>query len=119
LVTPTSEFDVTELRRFGPRQKRGILERTVRVLSEQAVAASELVDEAMDAGLNGSHPITVHAKMLRLELLKTKAALERELGQLVLHCSRCWRTVHWVAGLGVAPGHWAHAEPAPNHAPIV
>jgi hypothetical protein len=101
------------------RRKRDILERAIWTLSEQAVAASGLVNEAIDAGLDGSHPITVHAKMLRLELLKTKAALERELGRLVIHCSRCWRTVHWVAGLGVEPGHWAHAEPAPNHSPVV
>lgn len=101
------------------RQKRDILERAIRTLSEQAAAGSELVNEAIDAGLDGSHPVTVHAKMLRLELLKTKAALERELGRLVLYCSRCWRTVHWVAGLGVEPGHWAHAEPAPQHKPAV
>jgi hypothetical protein len=99
--------------------KRNILERAVRTLSEQASAASELVSEAIDAGLGGSHPITVHAKMLRLELLRTKAALERELGRLVLHCSRCWRTVHWVPGLRVQPGHWAHSEPAPQHEPAV
>lgn len=100
-------------------RKQSVLERAVRVLNEQAAAASELVDEAVDAGLDGSHPLTVHAKMLRLELLKTKAALERELGRLVLDCSRCWRNVHWVSGLGVEPGHWAHAEPAPNHEPAV
>jgi len=96
-----------------------VLENAISAVADQAAKADALVDEAMDAGLNGSHPITVHAKMLRLELLKTKAALERELGQLVLHCSGCWRTVHWVAGLGVEPGHWAHAEPAPNHDPVV
>jgi hypothetical protein len=22
--------------------------------------------------------------------------------------------VHWVGGLGVSPGHWAHREPAPH-----
>lgn len=77
------------------QRKRGVLEHAVRTLSEQAAAASALVDEAIDAGLNGSHPMTVHAKMLRLELLKTKAALERELGRLVIHCSGCWRRVHW------------------------
>ena len=58
-----------------------------------------ILDEALDAGLGGSHPVTVHAKMLRLELLKVKADLERELGQLVLDCSCCGQTVHWVAGL--------------------
>lgn len=29
-----------------------------------------------------------------------KADLERELGRLVLDCSTCGQTVHWVAGLG-------------------
>ena len=37
--------------------------------------------------------------MLRLELLNVKADLERELGRLVLHCTACGRTVHWVAVL--------------------
>ncbi len=57
--------------------------------------------------------------MLRLELLNVKADLERELGRLVLDGSRCGRTVHWVPGLGVSPGHWAHREPAPHHEPAV
>jgi hypothetical protein len=52
--------------------------------------------------------------MLRLELLKVKADLERDLGQLVLDCSDCGRIVHWVSGLSTKPGHWAHREPAPH-----
>jgi hypothetical protein len=36
------------------------------------------VDEAHAAGLDGSHPVTLQAKMLRLELLNVKADLERE-----------------------------------------
>jgi hypothetical protein len=101
------------------RPQRDILERAVRVVSEQVLAADALVDEALDTGLGGSHPLTVHAKMLRLELLQVKADLERELGQLVLDCSDCGRTVHWVSGLRVTPGHWADAEPAPHHQPVV
>ena len=54
--------------------------------------------------------------MLRLELLNVKADLERELGTFVLDCSRS-QTVHWVAGLGVSPGHWSHREPAPHGEP--
>ena len=27
--------------------------------------------------------------------------------------------VHWVGGLGVKPGHWAHQEPAPHGDPAV
>ena len=57
--------------------------------------------------------------MLRLELLKVKAELERELGQLVLDCSDCGRTVHWVSGLGVTSGHRAYREPAPHGEPAV
>lgn len=63
--------------------------------------------------------MTVHAKLLRLELLKVKADLERELGQLVLNCSDCGRTVHWVSGLGVEPGYWEHREAAPHDEPAV
>src|ERR687891_1107999 len=96
------------------RRARHILERAVRTVAEQAKNASAIVDEAHDAGLDGSHPVTLQAKMLRLELLNVKADLERELGLLVLHCTACGRTVHWVAGLSGSPGHWAHREPAPH-----
>ena len=57
--------------------------------------------------------------MLRLELLKVKADLERELEDFSLHCSRCGLDVHWVSGLGSNPGHWAHLEPAPNGVPVL
>jgi hypothetical protein len=88
-------------------------------LSEQAAKADSLIDEATAAGLGGSHPLTIHAKTLRLELLKVKADLERELGALVLDCSDCGRTVHWVGGLGITPGHLAHREPAPHGEPVI
>jgi hypothetical protein len=64
------------------RQERDILERAVQTLSEQAAKADELVDEAAATG-GGDHPVTIHAKMLRLELLKVKADLERELEDFV------------------------------------
>lgn len=51
------------------------------------------------------------AKRLRMELLETKAELERELSNVLLFCQRCRRRVHWVPGVGPEPGHWAHAEP--------
>ena len=54
------------------RKERDILERAVQTLSEQAAKADARVDEASSAGLDGSHPITVQAKMLRLELLQVK-----------------------------------------------
>ena len=57
------------------RRERDILEHAVHTIAEQAAKADELVDEARAAG-GGNHPVTVHAKMLRLELLKVKADLE-------------------------------------------
>ncbi len=69
------------------RREHDILKRAVLALSDQVAAASALVDEAMAAGLDGSHPVTVHAKMLRLELIKTKSAIRWE--QFVLDCSSC------------------------------
>jgi hypothetical protein len=64
-------------------------------LEEQAAKADELVDEAKAAG-GGDHQVTVHAKMLRLELLKVKADLERELETWSLNCTKCGLDVHWV-----------------------
>ena len=55
---------------------RDILERTVAAITEHAVKTDALVDEALAAGLVGSHAVTIQAKMLRLELLKVKADLE-------------------------------------------
>lgn len=98
---------------------RDSLERAVRAVADQASAADALVREAVAADLDGSHPVALRAKVLRLELLKVKADLERELGELVMDCASCDRRVHWVAGLGVALGHWAHREPAPHHEPTV
>lgn len=98
---------------------RDILVRAVHAVADQATKADAVVDEALKAGLNGSHPVTLQAKMLRLELLNVKADIERELGQLVLDCSDCGRTVHWVSGLGDNAGHWAHAEPSPHHEPAL
>lgn len=71
------------------------------------------------AGVAGDHPVTLQAKLLRLELLKVKADLERELEDFVLNCSKCGLDVHWVGGLGVTSGHWAHARPAPHGEPVV
>lgn len=100
------------------RREREILEHAVHTIAKQAVNANELVGEATAAG-GGNHPVTVHAKMLRLELLKVKAELERELEDFSLDCSKCGLDVHWVSGLGVIPGHWAHREPAPHGEPAV
>ncbi len=94
------------------RSEREVLEDAARVIAEQAAESGRIADEALAAGLDGSHPLTVKANMLRLHLLKVKADLERDLGLLVLDCTRCGSRVHYVAGLGASPGHWAHGEPA-------
>ena len=101
------------------RTERHVLEDAVRAVTAQAIKTNDLIDEALATGLDGSHPVTVQAKMLRLELLKVKADLERELATFVLNCKRCNLEVHWVAGLSVTPGHWAHREPAPHGEPAV
>jgi hypothetical protein len=98
------------------QRERDVVEHAVRTVAAQAVKADELVDEAKAAG-GSDHPVTVHAKMLRLELLKVKADLERELETWSLNCTKCGLDVHWVSGLGVSPGHWAHREPAPHGEP--
>jgi hypothetical protein len=43
-----------------PRRDRDILERAVVTLSERALMANDLVDEAMAARLDGSHLVTIH-----------------------------------------------------------
>jgi len=90
------------------RGEREILEHAVHTIAEQAAKADDLVDEAIGVGHGRSDPLVTHAKMLRLELLKVKADLERELEDFILNCSKCVLEVHWVCGLGVTPGHWAH-----------
>jgi hypothetical protein len=101
------------------RRDRDILERAVRSIAEQAAKTNDVIDEAMETGLAADHPVTVTAKMLRLERLNVKADLERDLGRLVLHCTACGLDVHWVSGLGITPGHWAHREPAPHGEPVL
>jgi hypothetical protein len=101
------------------RQERDILQRAVTAITDQAVKTEALVDEAVAAGLGSSHPVTIQAKLLRLEILKVKADLEEGLSEFLLDCSACGREVHWVSGLGSQPGHWAHREPAPHGDPVV
>jgi hypothetical protein len=48
-----------------PRSRRDILDRAVRPVGEQAKNASAIADEAHNAGLDGSNPVTLQAKMLR------------------------------------------------------
>ncbi len=107
---------------YHPRRCSGnvtCLSEPCRAVAEQATAADKLIDEAIAAGLDGSHAVTIHAKMLRAELLRVKADLQRELGTWMLTCKSCGRDVWWVSGLGFRPGHWSHGEPAPHHDPVV
>jgi hypothetical protein len=86
-------------------------------VTQQAASADAIVDEAITAGLDGSDPPTVHVNQLRAALLSVKADLERELEREVLDCVLCGRTAHYVGGLGLRVGYWAHAEPAPPATP--
>jgi hypothetical protein len=99
-------------------RERDILERAVAAVTEQAAKADALIYDLKTAGLPEDGPV-LQAKLIRLELLKVKGDLERELGRWVLDCRRCNRRVRWVAGIGILPGHWAHAEPAPDHPPVL
>jgi hypothetical protein len=94
-----------------------LLERAVHRIADEARRVDGVVEEAYDVGFTGSDPLVVTVKTLRLELLQVKADLERELERVVRDSTRCGRTVHWVSGLGVRAGHWAHAEPAPPGEP--
>jgi hypothetical protein len=98
-------------------REREVFERAVIALSEKAADAYRLMEEAAEAGFASEHPVMVTAKELRWELLRLKGDIERQLSNLLLDCKRCHRRVHWVSGVASEPGHWAHAEPAPGHAP--
>jgi hypothetical protein len=104
---------------YGDFMEREILERTVQAIADRARDAYRVVEEAHAVDPRDESGLIAAAKRLRIELLQTKAELERELGRLLLHCQRCNRTVHWVSGVGPAPGHWADAEPAPDHDPAL
>jgi hypothetical protein len=69
-------------------RERDILERAVAGVAEQAAKADALIDDLQLAGLPEDGPV-LQAKLIRLELLKVKGDLERELGRWVLDCQRC------------------------------
>jgi hypothetical protein len=58
---------------------------------------------------------STHAKMIRLETPEREEGVGGELKTLSLNCSKCGLEVHWLSGLGVSPGHWAHREGAALH----
>jgi hypothetical protein len=65
--------------------KREILERTVRSVADRARDTYWLVEEAHEVDLRDESGLAASAKRLRMELLQTKAELERELGRLLLY----------------------------------
>jgi hypothetical protein len=81
--------------------EREILERTVRAIADRARDAYRLVEEAHEADPRDESGVTAAAKRLRMELLQTKAELERKMGRFLLHCRRCNRRV--------SPG-WKHGN---------
>jgi hypothetical protein len=95
-----------------------VLERAVQGVSEQAAKADDLMTRRPPRA-EAITPFTVHAKMLRPELLKVKGELERSLGELVLDCSKCGQTVLLGRRLGASVVHWLHREPAPHGEPSV
>jgi hypothetical protein len=44
------------------RRERDILERAVRTVAEQVKNTNAVADEAHNAGLDGSHPVTLQAR---------------------------------------------------------
>jgi hypothetical protein len=96
------------------QDERGVLERAILRVTEQAPNADAIVDGAMSAGLGGSDPTTVHVKQLRAELLGVKAELERELERDVLDCVACGKCVHFVAGSASGRGIRRTRSPRPT-----
>jgi hypothetical protein len=88
-------------------------------MAERVLDAYRLVDELHAAGFPADHPTMLAVKKMRVELLKIKGEIERELARWVEDCRRCNRRVHWVFGVGAEAGHWAHSEPAPKHRPVL
>lgn len=105
--------------RPAQRRERDLLEWAVSAVAGSAAEAEAVIDEGMEAGLGGTDPITLHLKMVRLELLTVKSGLERELERLLLDCSECGREVFWMSGLGVQGGHWVHRELSSHHEPVL
>lgn len=62
-------------RRADVRTDRDILE-SAKAVAHQAKKVDAVVAEAIDAGLDGSDPITVAVEMVRVELLRVRGELE-------------------------------------------
>ena len=68
----------------APSDEREILERTVRAIADRARDAYRVVEEAHAIESKDESGLVSAAKQLRMELLQTKAELERELGRMRL-----------------------------------
>ena len=75
------------------RRERDVLDRAAAAVAAQAATSDRFVDEALAAD-GRDHPFNRSREMLRLELLKVKADLERELATLGLTWSSRDRDVH-------------------------
>lgn len=98
--------------------ERHILERAVRAVADQAAKADGLIDEALAAGLDGMHTLTINARLLRQELLDTKAgvgARARDVGPQLHGGVGSTFTGSTVGASRRATG--SHAEPAPHGEP--
>jgi hypothetical protein len=73
--------------------EREVLERTLHAIADGARNASRVVEEAHEVDRRDESGLVAAAMRLRMELLQTKAELERELGRLLLHYRRCNRSV--------------------------
>jgi hypothetical protein len=118
---PEAGYDatVTELR-LTSKTVKAHLEPILRAMAVRAAEAYRLNEKSMELDPQDESRLDAAAKRLRTQHLQTKVALERYLGQRHLNCQRCNRRVHWVNSVGLEPGYWAHAEPAPNgHEPVL
>jgi len=86
----------------------------MRALTAWARDAYRVVEEAHEVDPRDESGLVAAAKRQWMEAIRTKAELERKLGNVLLSCQRCSRRVHWVLGVGPEPGHCADAEPAPT-----
>jgi hypothetical protein len=57
----------------------------VRSVAERAMNATAIVDEAMQAGLDGSHPVTLQAKMLPVQAPEAQGP--RSIGRCRVHAT--------------------------------
>jgi hypothetical protein len=100
LIVSRADYDPA----VSPYNEREILERTVHAIAERAKDAYRVVEEAHEVDPRDESGLTAAGKRLRMELLQTKAELERELGNVLLSCQRCNRRVQCAPASGPSQG---------------